>query len=128
MKVLALSFLLACSIKIAKAETVPEFKAILSEEKREQVIELVSSACRDSWCNGRYDYKIKSFACDENSASCRLRFKIQDRGFIPGKFSEKYMSCLFTEIKNEEQILIENKLTESFTHKLEACLTLAVSE
>lgn len=128
MKILALSFFLACTIKIAKADTAPDFTAILSDEDRTQVLELVSEACQTSWCTGRYDFKFKSFSCDENSATCRLRFKIMDRGFIPGKFSEKHLTCVFSEIKSADQILIRNRLTENFFQKLDSCLTLAVSE
>lgn len=128
MKVLALSFLLACSIKIAKAENTPEFTAILSDDDRTQVLGLISDACMHSWCTSRFDFKFKSFSCDENTAACRLRFKIMDRGFVPGKFSEKYMSCVFTGIQNGSQILVVDQLNETFIQKLDACLTLAVSE
>ncbi len=128
MKIFALSFLLACSIKVAKAESNTPFASILTTEDRSQVLQLIGEACSTSWCEGRYDFKFKSFSCDENTASCRLRFKIMDRGFIPGKFSEKYASCVFKEIKTAEQILVEDKLNEHFFKDLDACLTLVVEE
>jgi len=128
MKIFALSFLLACSIKMAKAESDTSFTSILTMEDRTQVLQLIGEACNNYWCEGRYDYKFKSFSCDENSASCRLRFKILDRGFIPGKFSEKYASCLFKEITTAEQILVDNKLNEHFFRELDACLKFVVLE
>ena len=123
MKILALSLFIALSIKAVKAT---EFTSVLSEGDRAEVLKLIDSACEEHWCEGRYDFKFKSLACDENSMSCRLRFKILDRGFIPGKFSEKYASCVFKNIKSAEQVLIDGQLTESFLSELDLCLTSAV--
>lgn len=128
MKVFALSFLLVFSIKMTKADAAPEFAAILTEEDREQVLQLINIACSDRWCESRYDFKFKSFYCDENSSSCRLRFKIMDRGFIPGKYSEKYSSCIFKEIKSAEQIIFDGKLTAGFLHDLDECITLTLEK
>ncbi len=128
MKVLALSFLLACSIKMTKADTSPEFAAILNEEDRVQVLQLINIACYDRWCESRYDFKFKSFYCDENSSSCRLRFKIMDRGFIPGKYSEKYATCVFKEIKSAEQIISDGKLAPGFLRDLDKCMTLTLEK
>lgn len=121
MKILALSFFIACSIKIAKAET--DFAQILTEDDRSHVLKLINNVCEKSWGEGQYDIKFKSFACDENTAACRLRFKIQDRGFIPGKFNEKYASCVFKNIKNSDQIFEGDQLNDVFFKELDDCIT-----
>jgi hypothetical protein len=126
MKIFALSFLIACSIKMAKADN--NFAQILTEDDRTHVLRLIDNACEQYWCEGRYDFKFKSFACDENSATCRLRFKILDRGFIPGKFSEKYTSCVFKDIKSSAQIFEEDQLNVNFFRDLDACITLVTEE
>lgn len=45
MKIFALSFLLACSIKMAKAESDTSFASILTAEDRTQVLQLIDASC-----------------------------------------------------------------------------------
>jgi hypothetical protein len=119
MKLFLLSFMIAATIKITKAD---EFIQILSPAKGNEVLNLIEYACEQNWCNGLYTYNFTSLICDENTASCRLDYKLTDRGFVAHKLSNKNKFCLIKDINSVNEIMENHQLTETFSDALDDCL------
>jgi hypothetical protein len=106
-----LSFALSCSGKS------------LTQDQRNQIVNVIDNTCADSWCEGDYDFDFIDFKCHESDKSCDLVFRFINTDADVEKKSS-LQNCHFLNITKLEQVLVNyNMLNVDFYETLDACIS-----
>ena len=121
MKTLLLISSLLFTFTSSYANPSKEIVQILNDSDKNEILTLIDRVCADSWCAGDYDYKFKTFSCNEQSLNCTLGFSIIDRDDHNKKPRNK--RCLFKGISSKDMLLTGHNLNEEFYDHLNICIT-----